>query len=466
MQSNECPNERYGEWAFLMYTRLCKVLAANGLSGSIFESRIVGEASWALLGQVGSGIVLLLGTRVLTELVTPEVFGQVALMVGIVALGVNNFSSPFVSAGIRLLPETIQKNQRGDLTRILRGLISRSVALAIVLMAIGGVAYGYVSENKPWLFVASGLLLVATVRRDFGVQLLSGERRQREASLWQTSDSILRPVMAISLVLWGGGDAVLILLGYTLASFVANTMWFKVHRVDAKETTIHRSLGYRSLRKEVLAYAWPLIPLELVGWLNTLGDRYVIAYLMTAAEVGIYAAAYTLINEAFNRSSMVLLRTFQPVYFNHFSRDQSEPARKVFRIWLICVIAVGFGGVLALVLLKGWVSELLLAEAYQSAAVLMPIIGMGCALQATGIVLAQPLYARKRTRLVLRGRVVGAICAAISIPIMVKWQGLMGAAIAAPIYFGTEALVVALIAKPWLEWLPIVHQKSGDLNES
>ncbi|MEC4750310.1 lipopolysaccharide biosynthesis protein [Methylomicrobium sp. Wu6] len=446
--------------------RLCRVLTANGIFVSLFESRIVGDASWALLGQIGSGIVLLLGTRVLTELVTPEVFGQVALMVGIVALGVNNFSSPFVFAGMRLLPETIQKHRRSDLMHILRGLISRSVTLAIVLMAIGCVVYGYVGENKPWLFVASGLLLVATVRRDFGVQLLIGERRQREASLWQTCDSILRPVIAISLVLWGRGDAVLILLGYTLASFAANTIWFKVHRGDAKEIAKPRSSAYRRLRKEILAYAWPLIPLELVGWFNTLGDRYVIGYLMTATDVGIYAAAYTLINEAFNRSSMVLLRTFQPVYFNHFSRDQSESARRVFRIWLICVVAVGLGGVLALVLLKSWVTELLLAEAYQSAAVLMPIIGMGCALQAAGVVLAQPLYARKRTRLVLRGRVAGVISAAISIPVMVKWQGLMGAAIAAPIYFGTEALVVALIAKPWLEWVQVAHQKSGDLNES
>jgi O-antigen/teichoic acid export membrane protein len=398
--------------------------------------------------------------------VTPEVFGQVALMVGIVALGVNNFSSPFVAAGMRLLPETIQKNQRGDLTRILRGLIGRSVALAIVLLAIGGVAYGYVHESKPWLFLASGLLLVSTVYRDFGVQLLIGERRQREASLWQTTDSILRPVIAISLVLWYGGDAVLILLGYTLASFVANTIWFMVHRVDVKKTALPRSPDYRSLRKEVLAYAWPLIPLELVGWFNTLGDRYVIAYLMTAVEVGIYAAAYTLINEAFNRSSMVLLRIFQPVYFNHFSKDQSELARRVFRIWLICVIAGGLGGVLALVFLRDWVCQLLLAEAYQSAAVLMPIIGLGCAFQAIGIVLAQPLYARKRTRLVLRGRVAGAAVAAISIPIMVNWQGLMGAAIAGPIYFGTEALVVALIAKPWLEWGPTAHPTIGDLNES
>jgi hypothetical protein len=44
----------------------------------------------------------------------------------------------------------------------------------------------------------------------------------------------------------------------------------------------------------------------------------------------------------------------------------------------------------------------------------------------------------------------------------VNWQGLMGAAMAAPIYFGAEALVVALIAKPWLEWVATVHPKIGD----
>jgi O-antigen/teichoic acid export membrane protein len=210
-----------------------------------------------------------------------------------------------------------------------------------------------------------------------------------------------------------------------------------------------------------------LIPLELVGWFNTLGDRYLLAYLMSTAEVGLYAAAYTLINEAFNRSSMVLLRTFQPVYFSHHSKGETESACKVFRIWLSCVVTGGLAGVLALFWLKDWICGLLLAESYQSAAALMPVIGLGCAVQAIGIVFAQPLYARKKTRRVLLGRVVGAISAAVSIPIMVRWQGLMGAAMAAPVYFAAEALVVALIAKPWAEiWVSTVYQKCGELNES
>ena len=63
--------------------------------------------------------------------------------------------------------------------------------------------------------------------------------------------------------------------------------------------------------------------------------------------------------------------------------------------------------------------------------------------------MAQPLYAMKQTHVLLVGRICGAATAAIAIPVMVRWHGVMGAAIAAPIYFGTEAMVLALIAKPW-----------------
>jgi O-antigen/teichoic acid export membrane protein len=79
----------------------------------------------------------------------------------------------------------------------------------------------------------------------------------------------------------------------------------------------------------------------------------------------------------------------------------------------------------------------------------MPAIAIGCALHALGTVVAQPLLANKRTRLMLLGRICGAVAAAISIPLMVKNYGLLGAAMANPIYFGVEALVLALLAKPW-----------------
>lgn len=415
--------------------------------GLLKERRLLGDAYWALFGQMASAIALLAGTRVLTELVAPDIYGQVALLNGFVALGVTLFSYPFICAGMRILPECLEKWERAALYEVVFSLTARSTALAVGLLVLGGVTYSYFSHSDFGLFLLAGVLLMVTVRRELGIQLLIGERKQRGASLWQTSDSILRPVLAVSLVVWGGQKPEWVLLGYILSSMISNTVWSLV--LGAKPDKNRHPGIARHFRADVWAYALPLIPMELICWVNGLGDRYVIGYLMTAAEVGLYAATYTIINEAFNRSAMVLLRTFQPVYFQSCSQNQSKEGFRILWIWIGCVFALGIIGVSLLLITRDWVAAWALAKSYQSAVELMPAIAIGCALHALGTVMAQPLLANRRTRLLLLGRICGAVTAAISIPLMVKNSGLPGAAMANPIYFGVEALVLALLAKPW-----------------
>lgn len=415
--------------------------------GLLKEKRLFGDAFWALFGQLASAIALLAGTRILTELVTPDIYGQVALLNGFVALGVALFSYPFICAGMRILPECLNKGERAALYGVVARLTARATALATALLVLGGVTYSYFSNSDVWLFPLAGFLLMVTVRREMGIQLLIGDRKQRGASLWQTSDSILRPLLAISLVVWGGQKAEWVLLGYIAASVISNTFWSLV--LGAKLDKNRPFIFTRNFKTDVWAYALPLIPMELIFWVNGLGDRYVIGYLMTAAEVGLYAATYTIVNEAFNRSAMVLLRIFQPVYFQAYSEGQTREGFRVLWIWIGCVVALGIVGVPLVLLAKDWVALLVLAKSYHSAVELMPAIAIGCALHALGTVVAQPLLANKRTRLLLLGRICGALTAAISIPLMVKNYGLIGAAMANPIYFGVEALVLAMLAKPW-----------------
>ncbi len=409
--------------------------------------RLAGDAFWVLFGQLASAMALLAGTRILTELVTPDIYGQVALLNGFVALGVAVFSYPFICAGMRLLPECRDHQERADLHRVVFRLTARATLLAIALLVSGGAFYGYVAQSYSILFAMTGVLLAVTVRRELGIQLLIGERKHRGASLWQTSDSILRPVSAILLVWWGGQKAEWVLLGYILASLISNTFWSLFQ--DPRPAKNKRPTIVRSFNTDVWAYALPLIPMELIFWVNGLGDRYVIGYFMTAAEVGLYAATYMIINEAFNRSAMVLLRIFQPVYFQSCALNQAREGFRILWVWIACVLALGFIGVTLLLMTGDWVATLVLAKSYHSAVDLMPAIAVGCALHALGTVVAQPLLANKRTRLLLLGRVCGVLTAAVSIPLMVKNFGLPGAAMANPIYFGVEFLVLAMLAKPW-----------------
>jgi len=432
--------------------------------GLMKQRRLFGDAFWVLFGQLASAIALLAGTRVLTELVTPTIYGQVALLNGFVALGVAVFSYPFICAGMRLLPECWNNRERADLHGVVSGLTARTTGLAIVLLVLGGFAYSRIVQSDILLFVITGLLLAVTVRRELGIQLLIGERKQRTASFWQTTDSILRPLSAIALVCWGGQKPEWVLLGYILASLFSNTLWSLVQGMKADSSGRQQPGSGRDFKNDVWAYALPLIPMELIFWINGLGDRYVIGYFMTAAEVGLYTATYLIINEAFNRSAMVLLRTFQPAYFQAFSENRTQEAFKILWLWISSVFALGIVGVSLLLTTKDWVALLVLAKSYHSAVELMPAIAVGCALHALGTVAAQPLLAKKRTHSLLKGRVCGAVAAAVSIPLMVKYYGLPGAALANPIYFGIEAAVLIVLAQPWRLIRP-KHKEPIDLAE-
>ncbi|OAI19891.1 polysaccharide biosynthesis protein [Methylomonas koyamae] len=411
------------------------------------QSRLCGDAFWALLGQLASALALLLGTRLLTERVAPDVYGEAALLSGCVALGVAAFSYPFICAGMRLLPECAGPAQRSQLQRAVAGLTGQATLLALSLLLAGGGCYAYLYRAPAAPFLLAGALLAVTVWREFGVQLAIGGRRQRRAALWQTGDSVLRPALAVAAVGYLGARVEWILAAYAAATLLSNLLWCRLGAESAagelSPTDVRRFAG------KIWRYAWPLLPMELLFWLNGVGDRYAIAYLLSAADVGLYAAGYTLVNEAFNRSAMVLLRTFQPAYFQAFSGGEYRRAHAVLRLWLYCLLAGGGLGLLALPWLGDWLVALLLAEPYRPVAALLPAIGGGCLLHALGTLWAQPLLAEKRTRLLLKGRLCGALAAITVLPLLILQYGLPGAAWANPVYFGIEALVLALLAKPW-----------------
>ncbi|TAL42859.1 MAG: lipopolysaccharide biosynthesis protein, partial [Methylovulum sp.] len=106
--------------------------------GLLKQKRLFGDAFWALFGQFGSALALLLGTRVLTEWVTPAVYGQVALLNGFVALGVAVFSYPFICAGMRIVSECRNQLERVDLYGVVAGLSACSTAMAIAFLVLGG----------------------------------------------------------------------------------------------------------------------------------------------------------------------------------------------------------------------------------------------------------------------------------------------------------------------------------------
>ncbi|MBV8267213.1 MAG: hypothetical protein JO252_12870, partial [Planctomycetaceae bacterium] len=101
----------------------------------------ISDGAWLVSGQGLTAISMLVGVRLLTEAVPPEVYGAVSLMVGILTLGRNLFCFPFCQASLRFYSDAARRGQVGELRAILIRYLSRSSLLLAGLIVLLGIPY-------------------------------------------------------------------------------------------------------------------------------------------------------------------------------------------------------------------------------------------------------------------------------------------------------------------------------------
>ncbi|MDZ4178613.1 MAG: flippase [Coriobacteriia bacterium] len=93
------------------------------------------------------------------------------------------------------------------------------------------------------------------------------------------------------------------------------------------------SLRPRHLRPDVVSnfasYGLPLVPAAISSWLLVLADRYIIGFLQTAEEVGLYSVAYGLGDKIMQLIVLPLAITMGPVMIKTFEQQGQELAEKV-----------------------------------------------------------------------------------------------------------------------------------------
>lgn len=416
------------------------------LYASPVRKRILGEGAWIVAGQLLGAIGLLAGIRLLTEFVTPEVFGTVALLVGIVTLGSSIFCAPQLQAALRFYPDL----ERHKAAHRLRATIGRNLrwttSLLVAAILLCGVPASRWSDISYWAFVALAALLAAEITRTFETNLLTAARRQKAFSLWGAMENWCRPLLAVIGVMLVGSTPAAVLGGYAVAT--AGLLMIIPLKIDLEGRAISAEGQIAAFDKElaykIWHYAVPLMPLAVVGWISSLSDRYIIGSLVDMHAVGIYAAAYGLISRPFLMVHGMVSTTLRPVYFESVSNGNVGSAKRLFRVWLIVCLVFSTAGVMFVVVLDGWIAQLLLAEEFRASKPLMPWIALGFALQVLYFTFAQYFYASKETHLILVIQVIGGVAAIVVTFPLVFWLGTFGAALAVPVCFGIH-LAVAIV---------------------
>jgi O-antigen/teichoic acid export membrane protein len=403
---------------------------------------------WVALGQGVGALGLLVGTRLLTEYVPPASLGTVSLLVGVITLGGNIFCAPQVHAASRFFPEMQLQGEIPRLRRTIGWSLRRTTLLLCGLLLVGGFFWSRWEGLSYGVIVAGVGLLYAEIFRTLETSLLIADQRQKEYALWMAVETWARPALALLLVVWMGSYPEWVLAGYFGATLGGYVSFRSMGQPEARTANETNSAVDRALLREIRHYALPLVPLALVGWVNALSDRYVIAGFTGVAAAGIYATVYGLISRPFLMLHGILLAVLRPVYFQAVSDNDDGVAQQTIRLWIGATVLLASLGVLAIWALKDVLAWLLLAEAYRSASALMPILALGFALQILSQVLNSVSLAYKESRNVLISETSGAVSwLIIGIPAVMA-LGMSGAALATVLGYFIQALV-ALWGAGW-----------------
>lgn len=328
-----------------------------------------------LLGQLGTVIVGFVGLAVITRLADREVFGEAALFTGLIVLGRNIFIAPIFGSQIRFHPDFSAQFELRAFTRLINDFTWRATGIFALVGLLAYVGWRGFSggEFRPLLLIALAAYLLAEALRTVRFNFLSSERRQWRVSVWQVSEMTLQLTFgAIGLLLAQRLDMPITefyLFGQACGGITATVVsgyWF-FPRLDQKQNrplTIDR----RQLLRTSMRYGLPFVPLAVVGWAMSLGDRYALGYIANAESVGTYVAAYSIASRAVMFPHSVLNGFARNILFQATGHGQHDRAHNIFLLYLIATIVTGAAVSLALWLGGEWIADAVLDSRYREGA--------------------------------------------------------------------------------------------------
>ena len=187
--------------------------------GSYLSSRrgALIDAIWLLGSQAILALSTLIGVRLLSDLMPPAAYGQVGLLVRVLAFCRNLFASPFLHAAIRFYPEATRQGEVGTLKHLIRSYLNSTTAiLAMVMILVGVPSCGWKPLSLLQIPLMIGLLFIDNIR-GLEAELLLAARRPRPYAVIRASDACLRALGPVLTVRWLGSAPAIVLLGYLLS---------------------------------------------------------------------------------------------------------------------------------------------------------------------------------------------------------------------------------------------------------
>lgn len=279
------------------------------------------ELFWVVVGQFFGFVGSFIGIKVLTTVMGPKEYGELALGLTIAGLFNMYLYGPLANVVARFFAVY---RERGELP-VYFGVLKRShlilaVTLSSLAALVGLVLYPWLGIKWAMIGLIATLYAVAVGINSSYISLQSAVRQRQVVALHQGADVWLRTGLAILLLYTIGANGCSALLGYALGTLLVTISQALFARKNTEiapwwNEAASDQTRNRQCRLEFTGYAASFIGFAGFAAISMYADRWVIQGVFGAHEVGIYAAIYQIAAAPVNLLFAMINQLMVPIIF-------------------------------------------------------------------------------------------------------------------------------------------------------
>jgi O-antigen/teichoic acid export membrane protein len=279
------------------------------------------EMGWIVLGQFMAFAGGFIGIKVLTNLMGPKGYGQLALGLTIAGMFTIYVYGPVANVVARFFVAYRERGRLGSYFAVLKqSHLLLAISLSLLALTASGIVGLLLGGEWSLIILLSSLYGVASGINVSYISLQSAIRQRKIVALHQGADVWLRIGLSIALLLLFGNSGYFSLLGYLLGTLVVTISQgiFALKNVEIRSHWRGDSADdseKRASYREFSRYAASFMLFAVFASVSMYSDRWILQGMFGLSTVGIYSAIYQIAASPVNIFYAMVNQFVVPIVF-------------------------------------------------------------------------------------------------------------------------------------------------------
>ena len=278
------------------------------------------EFSWIGIGQIITIIGALFGVRLLTSLLSPEQYGELALGMTVGTFIYTIFLGPISNGISRYYSLANRKNDTLNYLKAIQKiifLISLLIFILFIIVLFILISIGY--SKWVWFFIASIIFGLFSSFSNIFISIQNVLRNRSLVALYNLLSTWFRFILAAIFIKAFGVTSTSAMFGQALSMIFILTLQLYFYKNQLKKNEFLRPLDKKSQvdwESMIFSFSWPYSSWAVLSWLSKSADKWGLEFFSGNEAVGFFAILYQLGFYPMSLIIAIITSYLTPIYFD------------------------------------------------------------------------------------------------------------------------------------------------------